>query len=354
MRRHSILVLSAAAISANCGIATACPSDTVAPTAPPKIVDPTTASKPDSQPGYIDTSNYPEWVARLAPVPDSPEAKAYAAAQKTRLVTEKELKLLRAKYFKQLKNERLRQPGYAQLRQYTDPAIYPSLIEIFGSEDEHVQAALADHFAEIKTDEADAALAWCAVFGSSKSLRDIATTRLVARTKEAGSVSNRVQTVIAGGLRSRDEATIASAAQTASTLKLFEAIPALINAQVGVSGGGSTADNGAGALAYILVGTQQAFVSGLTPIVGDSAVAFNPQLSVLTEGTILRVIDAHVITYRTEVHAALASLAQQAWGGQQVDHGWDNRAWAAWYANELVPYRKQLADQRAPSASSGG
>lgn len=335
-----------------------CPSASPASDqASPQVVN---ADKPagapaTAAPGYIDTSAYPEWLAKLAPVPDSPEAKAYASAQRARLATEKELKQLRAKYFRQLKNEKLRQPGYAKLATYTDPAIFPSLVEIFGSEDENVQRALVDHFREIRTDEADASLAWCAVFGESASLRSLASGRLAERVKETGDASNRVKTVIAGGLRKQHEPTIAAAAQLASTLKLFDAIPALINAQVGITGGGgNTADNGTGALAYILVGNQQAFVSGLTPIVGNSAVAFNPQLSVLTEGTVMRIIDAHVVTYRTEVHAALTSLSQQAWGGQHVDHGWDNRAWSHWYANELVPYRKQLADRRAPSARSGG
>ncbi|MBY0261491.1 MAG: hypothetical protein K2Q20_04070, partial [Phycisphaerales bacterium] len=44
-----------------------------------------------------------------------------------------------------------------------------------------------------------------------------------------------------------------------------------------------------GQQANIYVVTQQAFVSGLTPIVGDSAVGFNPQVSVLSEGVTMLV-----------------------------------------------------------------
>jgi len=35
-----------------------------------------------------------------------------------------------------------------------------------------------------------------------------------------------------------------------------------------------------------------AFVSDLQPVVGNSAVAFDPTVSVITDGTFLRVIDA--------------------------------------------------------------
>lgn len=44
-----------------------------------------------------------------------------------------------------------------------------------------------------------------------------------------------------------------------------------------------------GQTANIYVVTQQAFVSGLTPIVGDSAVGFNPTVSVLSEGVTMLV-----------------------------------------------------------------
>lgn len=44
-----------------------------------------------------------------------------------------------------------------------------------------------------------------------------------------------------------------------------------------------------GQTANIYVVTQQAFVSGLTPIVGDSAVGFNPRVSVLSEGVTMLV-----------------------------------------------------------------
>lgn len=334
------------------GAALACPPDTK------PVGDTTIEHAPDgvarrpSVPPSVD-NGLPEWMQRFVPEVDSPAAKAYAKAQKTRAQTEKELKQLRAKYFRQTRNLETRQVGFSKLHEYTDAALYPTLIELFGSESTDVRDALLDHFASMKTDEADASLAWCAVMHADKGMRQAATTRIQKRVTEAGKASNRVQTIIATGLKQTDNGKVAAAAQLASALKLYEAIPMMINAQVTQSGGATqAADGGEAALAYILVGQQQTFVSDLTPIVGDSAVGFDPTLSVLTEGTIMRIIDAVVITYRTEVNAALIALSSEGWGGQPTAQlGWDNRAWREWYAHEFVPYRKQL-DARAAAAAA--
>jgi len=104
--------------------------------------------------------------------------------------------------------------------------------------------------------------------------------------------------------------TAGAAAGVINTLGLIEAIPALINAQVVGSGGNGGGNNGDTSLAYIMIATQQAFVRDLTPVVGDSAVGFDPDLGVVSDGVYLRVLDASVVTYRTEVHSALVALTQ--------------------------------------------
>src|SRR5262249_9087404 len=136
------------------------------------------------------------------------------------------------------------------------------------------------------------------------------------------------------GLRTGTDDELGVAAHLASGLGLVEAIPMLISAQLGGGGtqvGSAGGDGDEHSLAWILVGTQQAFVSALQPVVGNSAVAFDPQVSVVTEGTILRVIDAVVVTYRYEVHNALVDLSSKAWGQSTYKLGWDNPAWRKWY-----------------------
>lgn len=276
-----------------------------------------------------------------APDPSDPATKAVAERARRIAPIEKELKQLRAKYFRGTRNIEMRQVGIAQLRKYDDPAVFPLLIELFRNEDDDVRRGVLDHLASLETDEADATVAWSAVFDKDKAFRGLARERVAKRAEQVG-VSNRVKSVVATGLRGKRDDTVAAAAQLAQVLKLYEAIPMLINAQV-VGGGGGGGPDGEGSLAYILVGSQTAFISDLQPVVGDSAVAFDPTVSVLTEGVILRVIDAHVITYRVDVHNALVGLSSEGWGGQSTAKlGWDNAKWRAWYADEFVPYRAKV------------
>ncbi len=297
----------------------------------------------------------PEWLAHLVPDAGSPEQKAYTQRMKTKAQAEKELKKIRATYFRASKNTEVRQVGISKLREYTDAAIFPSLIALFQGEGADAEAAVLDHLADLKSDEADATLSWAAVFGKEKPFREAATKRLVARVKDIGGATNRVKWPISLGLRDTSNNTIVAGARLAQTLGLYDAIPMLINAQVGTGGtpGSKADDGGDAALAYILVGRQQAYVSGLTPVVGDNAVAFNPQLSVLTEGVVLRVIDAVVITYRVEVNQALIGLSSQGWGQSTAQLGWDQKAWREWYAKEFVPYRAKKDAELASSTRPG-
>lgn len=280
---------------------------------------------------------------QVVQVPDANDPASKAVAERARRMApiEKELKQLRAKYFRSTRNVEMRQVGIAQFRKYDDPAVFPLLIELFRDEDEDVRRGVLDHLTSIESDEADATVAWTAVFDKDNAFRGLARDRVAERAEKAG-ITSRVKSVVATGLRSKNDDTLAASAQLAQVLKLYEAIPMLINAQVVGGGGGGGADS-EGSLAYILVGSQTAFVSDLQPIVGDSAVAFDPTVSVLTEGVILRVIDAHVITYRVDVHNALVGLSSEGWGGQSTAKlGWDNAKWRAWYANEFVPYRAKV------------
>jgi hypothetical protein len=149
--------------------------------------------------------------------------------------------------------------------------------------------------------------------------------------------------VIYEGLRRGSNKVKGRAAELAADLKLVELIPWLAAAQVsgrpasgGSSGGTEDPD---GSLAYIVVGTQQAFVADLEPVVSEGAVAFDPTLSTITEGTVLRVIDAVVYTYHVEVHRPLVRLASEAAGRDMADLGWDYRKWAQWYYKDYLPSR---------------
>lgn len=292
--------------------------------------------------------------------PDDPVVQAYAASQKRRADLERDLRRIRMSYFNGIRNTEIRQVGIAKLREFTDPAIFPSLLTIFARDGSDVRSAILDHLQDQKSPLADATLAWAAMFDGEASHRDSAARRLLERAKEAGEVSPYVKSTVAKGLRSGVNEEVAAAAQLADALNLVEAIPLLIDAQVqgvqiGQGGGG-----GDTSLAYILVGQQQTFVADLTPVVADSAVAFDPTLAVVTEGVILRIIDAVVLTYRVEVNNALIGLSSRAWGRPTRGLGWDGRGWADWYVKEFMPYWEALPPERraailhsGPEASTG-
>ncbi len=285
-------------------------------------------------------------VARAPMNPDSPEGKAYAARQKKKVELERELNLIRVKYFGSIGKTEIRQAGISKLRGYTEAWMFPSLYSIFEREKDDVRGAILEQLAALKTDEADTTIAWAAVFGRDEGYRAIARTRLGERLRDAPATSERIQSVIAQGLASGQNESITVAAQLANQLNLVRAIPMLINAQVGSGSGGGGGDNGdpGTALADIVVGTQTAFVADLTPVVGDSAVAFDPKIGVLTEGVVLRVINATVIAYRVDVHNALVSLSSRAMGKPTDQLGWDNAKWRAWYEDELKPELARRAE----------
>lgn len=287
---------------------------------------------------------------------------------------EKLLRKVRFKYLGSIRKTEIRQIGLAKLSEFTDPLIFPKMLEIFKKDKDDVRGALLNHFADQNSQEGDATLAWCAVFDADEWMRAESSRRLVRRVgmaREAGSaaraavagsaaspahtpsdplvdpdVSWRVKKIVSNGLMQPDDTIAGAAAELAENLNLIEAIPQMINLQVqrtagSAAGIGPRAGN---SLAFIQVGRQQAFVSDLTPVVGDSAVAFDPTISVLTEGSVLSVSDAVVTTYRTIIHYPLTRLANANWnGGDTREFAMDQKKWADWYTKEFRPYREQVA-----------
>lgn len=271
----------------------------------------------------------------------------YAAARKKIRVMEQELRKLRRAHFGTIRRADIRQEGLGKLRTYTDPAIFASLIEIFKNDGEDVRLAVLDVFTDAKSDSGDAALAWVAMTDREPSVRSAALDRLQRRLAEVGGASDRINLVVLKGLQSGDEKQIAAAAELAQNIGLYEVIPWLISAQVTQTTSAGNNVKGKGDLAYILIGTQIAYVSGLTPVVSDSAVAFDPQISTAFNGTLLRVNDAAVVTYRTEVHNSLVGLSTRYTGRPTMGMGWDQDKWWQWYKDEYLPLKRARAAEKA-------
>lgn len=289
------------------------------------------------------------------PNPDDPAVKRYAATQKHRVQAEKEMRKIRVEFFDNIRNTEIRQIGINRLRAYADqPHLYPSLLREFGRSGDDVRSGILQMLEARQTDEADTTLAWTAVFDKDATWRKLAGERLHKRIDAGAAATDRIKEVIRLGLTptSTNEEMIA-AAGLADILNVYEAIPLLINAQVGGTGGAGGGGGGGGetSLAWILVGTQQAYVADLEPVVGDSAVAFDPTIAVVTEGTFLRIIDAHVITYRMDVHNALVGLSTRAMGTPTGPMGFDQPRWRAWYLTDFKPFWEAKKAKEVEQAS---
>ena len=302
-------------------------------------------------PGVTTGTDVPDWVKKLSIDPESGAAKKYAAQQRVRIANEKLLKKIRATKFGQVRNQAVRQEGILQLREFTDPALFPSMVEIFKREGLDVQTAMMDIFKDSHTGDGDTALAWLGVFGNTPDSRAAATTRLKDRLKEeGGQVPDTIKYVCYEGIRSGKESAMASSAQLINSLNIVDAIPWLIAGQLqggpagGAVGGVGVGNERTGALAWILVGTQIAFVSDLTPVVGPNAVAFDPQLSVVTEGVILRILDAAVYSYNVDLNSNLIDLTSRLTGQSTRGYGWNLPAWQDWYAHD---FPRQYAEKQA-------
>lgn len=266
---------------------------------------------------------------------------------KKRVEAEKVMRTIRFKNFGDKNVPEIRQAGIAELRKITDPAAFPGMVEIFRDERPDVRKAVCDHLADINTDQSLATLAYAAVYERKPEFRQVASTTLKAKVDERKSVPDGVNTVIASGLESASGAFRGDAARLAGTLKIIEAIPAMIAAQLSPTGGGS----GGGYIAYIVVGTQRAYVADLDPVVGDNSVAFDPVPGVITEGVVLAINDAVAIEYHTGVHDALVDMTSKLSGEDTSKLGWNPKKWQAWYAGTLLPkLEREKAQEKAKTA----
>lgn len=270
------------------------------------------------------------------------EIAAYRELQAARRGYERDLRKIRSDYFLNIRGTEVRQIGMRRLRGYTDPAAFPLLTDLFFPEGADVRDAVLDHLAGLDTVEADAAIAWEAVYGDDPNDR-LASRRLLERLDADRGLHPVVVDVVRSGLREPDEGTPIEAARVAASLDLYDLIPLMAQAQVAARGGGDRR----GDLAWITIGTQRAFVSDVTPVVADGAVAFDPQLSVVSEGTILRVSDAFVAIYRVELHGILVGMTSEAWGQPTGQLGYDAPAWGAWYREEFKPFLEAKAAAEA-------
>jgi hypothetical protein len=298
----------------------------------------------------------PQWMARLGLSADSPSATKLKSQAQERREAEKALRKLRFQYLGQKKHLPTREEGLARLRDFDTPSLYPLLIDLFKDDQADVNLFLLDRFAQSRTPEGDASMAWVGVNSKHAEIRAAAVSHLRERLAKEPSSSFPVRMVLYEGFKSRRNESMVASAKLASALNLVEVLPYLIASQATQRPTSTTASAGTGggdgALAWIMVGEQTAFVSDLTPVVGPNAVAFDPQLSVINTGTLLRVLDAVVIEYRVELHRELVDWTSREFGQDTSGMGYDYKAWRTWYDTEFMPHIAARAARAAAAAKA--
>ncbi len=292
----------------------------------------------------------------------APEGPAFAAQRKRAMEFERTLNRIRVKHFGSVRVPDIRKDGVEQVRtaltkfaietnQATGAPIaecfaegYTPLLEIFEREAPDVRLAMIDLITERPSPQAQAALAWVACFDASSDMRAGALEGLQALALDGG-LAEGAKIALAHALRAGTDEQAIAAAGAAESLKILEAIPLLIAAQVAPA---NRAAQRAGPKAFIFVGTQRTFVSDVTPVVGTSAVAFDPTVSTLNTGSLLVIHDSLVTSYRSEVHAALVRMTTEAWGRSTEYLGYDLAGWSAWYERNLRPALAARGGAAAP------
>lgn len=268
-------------------------------------------------PPLADMSNY----ATAEELSTRAEARAYR----------RQIRLILYRYLGKKKKEEIRQDGITRLREFTDPAAFIPLIEETRDEQDDVRLAVLEHFSD-HGEWGQAALVWITIHERDEAMHYEALKRL---TKPA---SPPVLNVIDAGLRSHNDFVANLSGVVAGHLDIFDTIPLLIHGQSRTRTVREPGDD-----AWILVGSQQVFIRALIPIVGDNSGAFLPVPGVLTDGVILRVVEAVVVIYRTEVHQTLVGITSRDWGQSTAHLGYDFEKWREWYEHEYVPYKREQA-----------
>ena len=350
-RTHLLSALAIAATVAFTSIAHATPPDS--PPSSPQASAPTQDSALSTQDSSTAPASDPRY-GLLSPLPSTggipaiydhlygPSDAELAYRAKLREY-EKQLRLIKREYFRS-QNASLMNEGLEQIREFTDAAAFKPMLEVFEDSPDGVRLAIFDHLAA-QGEQGQAALAWAAIHFTKEdeaAMRHEATLRLgeaINSNKERRSQTPQpVLQILDNALRSNNHVLANNAGALAGAISALETIPLLMFAQATEDVAPADGD-----LAWIAIQTQQAYVANVTPVVGDDAGAFQPVIGVVSEGTILRVMDAVVVTYRTEIHSALVNMTTHDWG-QSTEHlAYNMKAWWTWYNTEYVPFRNEQA-----------
>ena len=215
--------------------------------------------------------------------------------------------------------------GLEEIRSHTGAASLFAMPFVLGDQGEDVRLAVLEHLAD-SGDAGQAAMVYAAVHHDDPAWRRAAA---VSCPRPLGASA---LAVLEGAFRDGRSRTLDRAAIATGLLEARRMLPHLIVTQYAAG-----SRRGRGDLAWIAIGTQQAYVRNLVPVVGSRSGAFQPVPGLLTEGFVMRVTDAVAVVYRTEVHRVLVDLSSRSAGYDTASHGWAYQRWRTWYNEHELP-----------------
>ena len=236
----------------------------------------------------------------------------------------RQLRRIARSHFGRMRDAGRRLAGLEKLRDFTDSGALFAMPFVLGDEQDDVRDAVFRHLSGAGA-IGQAALAWAAVHHEDESIRAAS----AAEIRDAS--EPLVLAVIESGLRDNRHEVVNRAGHLASMIDAVQVIPLLIFSQYSRDPVRQEGD-----LAWIAIGTQRSYVQNLIPVTGNGAGAFQPVIGTVTEGVVLRVVDAVAIVYRTDVHRSLVRLSSSGWGRSTSSFGWDMAAWREWYNTEYL------------------
>lgn len=311
------------------------------------VQTPTTAAPPSTDAGsrWSDGVLPPTPIANegvLPPMVDartSARARANLAASRTPGVRGL-LESIRRTNLGRMRKPETRASGLEQLRSLDDPGFLYAMPEVLADEAEDVRRTVVEHLAT-SGPSGQAALAWTAIHGTTSAMREACLASL--RGPAAAETLAVLQTALRGG----NHRTIDRAGRIAGVMDAWPAIPHLVATQYSADRVRRKSD-----LAWIAIGTQRSYVQNLIPVTGDGSGAFQPVIGQILEGFVMRVMDAVVVIYRTEVHRSLVGITSRATGSDTSGNGWSFTAWRDWYNDEFLAIADEQATEAADAADA--
>ena len=250
------------------------------------------------------------------------------------------LETIRKTNLGRMRKTETRASGLERLRNLKDPGFLYAMPMVLADEREDVRRTVVEHLAA-SGPSGQAALAWTAIHGTKPKMRDACLASL--RGPAAAETLAVLQTALRGG----NHETIDRAGRIAGIMDVWPAIPHLAATQYSADRVRRKGD-----LAWIAIGTQRSYVQNLIPVTGDGSGAFQPVIGQILEGFVMRVTDAVVVIYRTEVHRSLVGMTGRATGPDTSRNGWSFTAWRDWYNDEFLATASERAAEAADASDA--